>query len=204
VIGSSTVEEFAREVRAMSVTMFGRLRGTYTEEQYLALGETSVKIELFDGELVVSPPANGEHQWISRQLCNLMDEAVALAGLDVYQDIGVRLNDRRVAVPDIVVVEPYDDEAATVAVDHVRLVVEIVSRSNARMDRVRKMNYYAVAGIPFYLLIERYPRLSLRLFRLVANQYVEQASAAPGDVLELVEPVAVDIDTNRLARERVR
>ncbi len=168
--------------------------GAWTEDEYLALPETPEKIELFDGELVVSPPGNAQHQSMSFLLTHTLVNGATAAGLRVYQDIGVRLTPRRTAIPDVVVTAPFDDRQAIVDVSVVRLVAEMVSPGNAANDRVNKMNHYAAAGIPRYLLVERQPELALRLFSLEAGRYQESASAGVGAVLRLTEPYPVDID----------
>jgi hypothetical protein len=88
----------------MSVTMFGRLRGTYTEEQYLALGESSVKIELFDGFVVMSPPANIEHQHIAAELRQAMKLAARAARLT--ESVAAEGASLRLPAPLDVVIDP--------------------------------------------------------------------------------------------------
>jgi Uma2 family endonuclease len=188
----------------MSSMMYGRARGTWTEEAYFALPETSDKIELFDGELFVAPRPNFEHQRLSLHLAHTLQAAAASVGLEVYQDVQVHLRTGRIAVPDIVVIDPVDEELSTAEVTAVHLALEIVSPGNARMDRVQKMNKYADAGIPTYILVDRYPELAVRHFQLDGNKYVERGRATIGAVLRLTEPFVVEIDTSRLGRTRVR
>jgi hypothetical protein len=56
------------------------------------------------------------------------------------------------------------------------------------------MNYYAAAGIPHYLLIDRYPTLVLRMFRLKDERYVEEATAIGDQSLRLPAPLDVLIE----------
>jgi Uma2 family endonuclease len=81
----------------------------------------------------------------------------------------------------------------------VRLVCEITS-TNAATDRVLKMHYYAVAGIPWYLLVDPDP-VTLSLFRLDGNRYVEHALAKPGETLSLTEPVVAELGPTALEAE---
>ena len=81
----------------------------------------------------------------------------------------------------------------------VELVAEVVPPGNAAMDRVVKMQLYALAGIPWYLLAQTSPP-ELRLYRLSGDHYVEHAVAADGDPLYLTEPFAVVLDATQLLR----
>jgi Uma2 family endonuclease len=185
----------------MSVTMFGRARGVWSEAGYLALSETSVKVELFDGDLVMSPPANLEHQDIACALRNHLVKPARAAGLRAHLDPGVRLGKDRIAVPDVAVIEAVSRQHSVVDAAIVRLVAEVTSRGNLRNDRVRKMNYYAAAGIPYYLLIDRYPTLVMRLFRLKDEHFVEEATAVGEQPLRLPAPLDVVIDAAMLLDE---
>jgi Uma2 family endonuclease len=184
------MEGFRPEVEAMTVTQFDH--GTpWTEEEYFALGETSDRVELFDGSLVVSPAPTRRHQTAARRLANLL-EAVSGPGLEAYEAVNVRLRPGRVPIPDVVLIRPGDNDLVADA-NSVVLICEITSPSNAGHDRVLKMHHYAEARIPWYLLIEP-DTAQLQLFRLDGSQYVQHAEGKPGHPLVLTEPVAVAID----------
>jgi Uma2 family endonuclease len=177
----------------MSVAVFGRASGVWTEEDYLGL-DTSVKIELFDGQFVLSPPPNLEHLGYARMLQDALLSNAKPAGMSVYRDCRVRLGRFRIARPDIAVMDsPVDRSLTVVDAETVKLVAEITSRGNARNDRVRKMNYYAEADIEHYLLVDRYPALAMRLYRLKNGQYIEEARAYRGSTLRLPYPLGIAI-----------
>lgn len=180
----------------MAVTAFDHVL-PWTEEEYLALGETSDRVELFDGSLFVSPAPTFRHQTIARRLANQLDQAAALAGLGVFEAVNIRLKPGRVAIPDVVIIRASDTDLLVGEAANVRLIAEITSPHNAATDRVLKMHYYAVAGIPWYLLVDPEPT-TLTLFRLDGDQYVTHGTAGPGEVLRLSEPVAVEIDPSAL------
>jgi Uma2 family endonuclease len=172
-----------------------------TEEEFFALGETSKRIELFDGSLFVTPAPTPRHQTISRRLANLLDPGALDAGLVVTETINVRLQPGRIPIPDVVVTTDIDLDVLVVDAEAVLLVCEIVSPSNASADKVLKMHYYAAAGIPWYLLVEQKTQ-ALHLYKLAAGHYHEHSAANPGEVLHLTEPVVATIAPEDLLPRR--
>jgi Uma2 family endonuclease len=174
----------------------------WTEEEYLALGETPDRVELFDGSLLVSPAPGNRHQAIAGRLFAKLLPAAEVAGLDVIEAVNVRLKLDRIPIPDLVIADPVDLDAAAVDAGTVHLVCEIVSPTNPATDRVLKMHYYAEARIPWYLLVEQAPVLALRLLRLEHAHYVEHTVGRPGQPLRFTEPVSTEIDPADLLPRR--
>ena len=172
----------------------------WLEEEYLELGETPDRIELFDGSLFVSPSAKPIHQRLSLSLAMTTRPWARAVGLDVYQDVNVRLKVGRILIPDLVILDQIDPEELVVEASSVRLVCEITSPSNAATDRVLKMHHYAEAGIAWYLLVEPKPTVTLRLFRLEGDRYLLAGEGRAGQPLHLTDPITLDLDPATLDR----
>lgn len=168
--------------------------GLWTEAEYLAMGETPNRIELLDGSLIVSPAPSKRHQLVSWSLTNSLRLAALPQGLLVFEAVNVRLGVDRIVIPDVVLADT-DDEGTVVEAGEVVLVCEIVSPGNAAADRLVKMQLYAIAGIPWYLLVEQDGSgHSLRLHRLDGTHYVEEQVAKPGEELRLTQPIRWRVD----------
>ena len=173
-----------------------------TEAEFLAIGETPERIELFDGSLHVSPGRIPRHQKICQRLTSLMDDGAEAVDLQVLEGVNVRLRPNRIPVPDLVLASAdIDLDKLVVGAGDVRLVCEISSPSNASVDKVLKMHWYAEAGIPWYLLIE-HDTGTARLYELAGRTYGEHTVAKRGEILELTEPVVATIDLAELLPPR--
>lgn len=114
--------------------------------------------------------------------------------------LDVKLSETDVVQPDLLVVCQRDQLLRTHVEGPPTLVVEILSPSSTRHDRVRKLNLYARAGVPEYWLVTPEPPM-LEQFVLVNGVYrvvphmdrgTLRSAAVPGlelDLDALFEPV---------------
>ncbi len=185
----------------MSVTVLEHPE-PWSEDEYFALGETPNRIELIDGSLWVSPAPSKRHQHIAFLLAMGLYGAAERAGLLVLQDVNLRLASGRILQPDIVVADT-DDVGNTVEAGEAKLVVEVVSPSNAGTDRLLKPQLYAAAGIGWYLRVEQpHDSVELHLEMLTGDHYVQVAVAAPGQALASEEPFPFELEIASLLRRR--
>ena len=119
------------------------------------------RVEILNGSIVVTPPPDGPHQetltWLIEEFSRIRARR---AGLRYVQGIGLWLptGPDDYAVPDFSVV--HDDfkdalvEKNCYAPHVFRLVLEVTS-SNWTNDTATKVDIYAQAGIPAYLVADR-------------------------------------------------
>jgi Uma2 family endonuclease len=133
------------------------VRPLVSEEDFLALPESTDKVELVDGEVIVSPSPSYWHQevlgrlvgalrsWSSRQKRAV---TVGQAPLDV------RFGRNRILQPDAFVLFGRVAPSHDGPIDRVpELCVEVLS-SNRVHDRVTKRLLYAAAGVKEYWVVD--------------------------------------------------
>jgi Uma2 family endonuclease len=182
-------------LEAMAVAA-GTHYGPWSEEDLIGLPDQARGYELLEGILLVNPPPGGAHQAISRKLANLL-EAAAGPGLMAVQELGVRLPDNTMFIPDVLVANREVVLANTSGIldpTDVTLVAEIVSPGSRIMDRLTKPAAYAGVGIPSFWRVEIEDGLVIFAYGLEGGRYVELGAARLGERLTISEPFAVSIN----------
>jgi Uma2 family endonuclease len=131
--------------------------------------------------------------------------AAKAVGLHAQGKLNVRLGLNRIANPDFVVTGDLERGAAVIDATDVTMVGEILSETTAVVDRGLKMQLYAEARIDWYLLVEPdladYVAVTLRLFRLDGDHYVEHSIARHSETLRADRPFPFEISTVDLLEE---
>ena len=183
----------------ISMEMLTRDR-PWTYEDYLTLPDDGKRYEIIDGALHVSPAPLTLHQALSKLLqFQLFELERAGLGWVFNAPFEVVMPGASPVQPDLVFVLTEQREIIRrKGVNGVpALLVEILSPSTARYDRVTKLNRYARCGVPHYWLLEPDQRV-LEVFRLDGSTYRLLASLGPGDTLAHPEFPGLVLDVDRL------
>jgi Uma2 family endonuclease len=161
-------------------------------DDWLGLPDSTSRVELVDGMLVVSPvEASGNARLMVRIVQQL--GAAAPPSLEVMSPVNVGLGGPRALIPDFCVIDAPGLDAVVIPARHVVLVGEIASPSTRIYDRTTKRALYAEAGIPFLMLVDPGEVPTAVLFELRDGSYTEVGSSTDGR-LEIARPIAATLE----------
>ena len=130
----------------------------WTAEMVRALPDDGNRYEVIDGELLVTPSPTRTHQRAVRELLKVLDPFMNDRGIGevMMSPSDVELDRKGMVQPDLFVnglVEgrlPNDWNVGAPLL----LVVEVLSPSTARSDRITKRHRFQRAGIPEYWIVD--------------------------------------------------
>lgn len=135
----------------------------WTAEMVRALPDDGKRYELVDGELLVSPAPSWTHQFVLLRLYKLIDAYVEehSLGWTLVAPADIEFTPRRRLQPDLFVVpdEGQREPASWVDAKRLLLVVEGLSPSSARNDRLKKRPVYQEQGVPQFWILDIDSRL---------------------------------------------
>ena len=140
------------------------------------------RFEIIDGELIdVTPSPSPLHQRASKRLQRQLEAYFEAGGRGEVFDapLDVILNPYDVFEPDIIVVTDAAQVSRRAIEGAPTIVVEVLSPSSVKYDRVKKGNRYAVLGLPHYWILDPSTR-RLECLRLADGSY-RLVAAAEGD-----------------------
>jgi Uma2 family endonuclease len=140
-----------------------QLAPTWDRAQVLALPDDRHRYELVDGELLVSPSPRYLHQHAVGAFYRLLHAHVREHGLGaaIFSPADLSFDGRQLLQPDVFVAPlvegrgPKDWSDITVPL----LVIEVLSRSTARYDRLVKRSFYQRSRVPEYWIVDLDARL---------------------------------------------
>ena len=113
--------------------------------------------ELIGGKVYLMAPARVNHNRISKRLSRIFDEYLGKGPCEYFLETGLCLDEgREEYIPDGMVVCDPSKVRDTGVYGVPDLVVEILSRSTARMDRGHKKDVYEAFGVREYWIISPY------------------------------------------------
>ncbi|TMR93388.1 Uma2 family endonuclease [Nonomuraea basaltis] len=185
---------------------------------YLHIPDDGTRVEIIDGEIVVSPAPRFDHSLIGMEITEIILRAritdpsyrwrcLSGAGLDFVAD-------ENAYIPDLIVMDAEVIQEARkfglryLVTDQAEMVVEVTSPSNAHQDRPPtakragkgKWCGYARAEISYYLLIDLDPAVSrITLYSIpdqASSAYLHKESWSLGETITLPDPIGVEIPTD--------
>jgi Uma2 family endonuclease len=182
----------------MSVTL--EHFGPWTADDVLALPDDGAhsRYEVIDGTLLVTPAPSYEHQRASLRLAYLLQQAAdtAAAQVEVIECVNLRLPSGDLNIPDLLIVDKttLGPSPIQITAANVLAVIEIVSPSSRRVDRVLKPSIYADAGIPTFWRVELEPEAAVIVSTLDNGIYREIGTATAGANSTITSPFPVTLD----------
>ncbi|OIJ91207.1 Uma2 family endonuclease [Streptomyces colonosanans] len=158
------------------------------------------KVEIIEGIVTVSPAPACRHNVIAERIQRRLYSVIP-DDWGIYQTLAIAVPSRLgMLIPDLVVTPLPDgaDADTHIPAALAELVVEVTSRSSVRHDRVSKTAAYATAGIPFYLLVDRWATggPTATLYGEPNGDVYRVLSAVKfGDTIKLPAPFDLVIDT---------
>ncbi|AYF78679.1 Uma2 family endonuclease [Nocardia yunnanensis] len=167
------------------------------------LPENGLRYEVLNGQLIVNAAPKPIHQRLVSALGRILEDALP-DGMHMVPGVGVLIGEDE-PIPDLLVCAgPISWDERGIPAGRVKLVVEVVSRSTAAMDRRIKPDLYAEGGIPDFWRIETH-RLRGQLgdeelpilFAYAlgrGGEYEEVARCSAGRMATLRSPFEVSFD----------
>lgn len=173
-----------------------------TYEEYLKLPEEpGIRHEVINGNLVREPSPSVTHQRISSRLNDILRNYFQKAdpeGELFYAPLDVVISEETVVQPDLLYI-PGHDQAALQEI-HIfivpQLVVEILSPSTKRKDRLDKMEVYRTAGVPHYWIVD--PDACIIEAYLLKDQFYQRVGLESDEVFEHPEFPGLIIEHDKI------
>lgn len=169
-----------------------------TREELDALPDDGLRHELIDGAFVMTPSPGSRHQAMVaglhvalRAACQGTDWIVRFAPLDVVLGSSVVEPDLLVATA-----EAFTERGLSSAP---LLVVEVRSPATAWLDEGRKLTLYQENGVAHYWLVDP-SAPSIVVLDLLDGRYVQTATAAGDQAIDISSPFPIELNPVVLAR----
>jgi Uma2 family endonuclease len=162
------------------------------------------RVELIEGRLIVSPTPVLWHEMACIWLDDQFRDACRAKGWMIDRAGEIDLPPTSdVIEPDLMILRDLDSMPrleSTRSLDHVVLVAEVISQSSIREDREVKPRSCGLAGVPLYLLVDRFSApMTVSLFSEPCDGgYARLETVNVGEKLRISAPFDVTLDTGSL------
>lgn len=154
-----------------------------TYEVYAAMPDDGKRYEIVDGNMeMMSPSPTATHQAVSRELEFKLMQSCQSDYMIYHAPLDVILSETDVLQPDILMIHRSRQHIVTDrgVEGPPDLVVEILSPSSRKRDKVIKMRTYAKYGVQEYWIVDADTR-TLEQYQLVGGEYYELCNLFDGD-----------------------
>jgi Uma2 family endonuclease len=151
----------------------------WTIEDYYKLPEDGNQYEIINGVLELKPSPSTTHQRISQQIFNILTNSCINDYIFLYAPIDVILSDTDTRQPDLLMIHNSRESIIEVhaVVGPPDLVIEILSPSTIKRDRVMKRQSYARFGVPEYWIVDP--------LNVTIEQYVLKKLGEPYELVDV-------------------
>lgn len=171
------------------------------------------QVEVVNGQTLRCEAPSRPHQKAARRLADMIESAVDQhmnqnrgSCLDVDTDFDLTLWELPKATirrPDVALYDRAPEEVRPLPASHVKIVIEVVSPGNEKVDTGDKMAEYALSGIPWYWVVwvsdNRVTSIDTHVLDHTLDAYRLYRVLEPGDGTTHVDvPIRVKLDWNRL------
>lgn len=172
-------------------------------KSFLDLGTPEgLRAELVDGEIVLTPPPDGNHQdliWhVLEQVIRNSSTTMQFSGQSGLIVPSRGTPDAGRLIPDGIfapaALKVFRNAPSWMPADGIELALEVTS-SRPELDREAKRRAYAGASIPLYLLVDRQEGRVALFSHPVSGDYSRMLAVAFGDKLDLPKPFDFALDT---------
>jgi Uma2 family endonuclease len=171
------------------------------------------EVEVQNGQAVRCESPSRPHQTAAHRLRTMLESAAEQymrdnpgECLDVNTDFDVilwELPAMTLRRPDVALFDCAPPDVRPLPVSHVRLVVEVVSPGNAKLDTTEKMAEYARAGIPWYWVVwvgdNRVTLINVYVLDHALNAYRLHRALEPDIAMAVDVPIRIRVGWDRLA-----
>lgn len=182
------VEQYKYTDYVLEVATFYPRQGEWTERDYFSLPETNRRVELANGDLLVSPSPTVQHALIVMELVSQLKGYAGQhqLGMVMTAPLDVRLFSDTIRQPDVLFIRHENRDRVGSYIDGPPdWVAEVISPGSREIDEQVKLVEYAQAGVPEYWLVDP-EHTTIRVYTLKDKAYELVSTNGAGEIAQSV------------------